>query len=126
MTELTIAQASDLLRSKQLSPVDLTTSCLDLIERLDPSINAFITVMNESALAQAREAEDEIQAGRWRGPLHGIPIGLKDLIDTAGVKTTCGSALFADRVPTEDAEVVRRLKSAGAVLIGKQDRKSVV
>ena len=70
---------------------------------------------------QAREAEQEIHAGNWRGPLHGIPIGLKDLIDTAGVKTTCGSALFADRVPTEDAEIVRRLKRAGAVLIGKQN-----
>jgi aspartyl-tRNA(Asn)/glutamyl-tRNA(Gln) amidotransferase subunit A len=121
MTELTIAQASDLLRRKQISPVDLTTSCLARIERLNPSINAFITVLHDSALAQARKAEDEIQAGNWRGPLHGIPIGLKDLIDTAGVMTTCASALFADRVPTEDAEVVRRLKSAGAVLIGKQN-----
>lgn len=121
MIEMTIVQASNLLRSKQLSPVDLTTACLDRIERLNPSINAFITVMNEGALAQARAAEDEIQAGRWRGPLHGIPIGLKDLIDTAGVKTTCGSALFADRMPGEDAEIVRRLKSAGAVLIGKQN-----
>jgi aspartyl-tRNA(Asn)/glutamyl-tRNA(Gln) amidotransferase subunit A len=91
------------------------------IERLNPSINAFITVTHHGALAQARRAEDEIQAGNWRGPLHGIPIGLKDLIDTAGVKTTCASALFADRVPYEDAEVVRRLKSAGAVLIGKQN-----
>src|SRR5205085_12042293 len=70
---------------------------------------------------EARKAEEEIRAGNWRGPLHGIPIGLKDLIDTAGVKTTCASALFAERVPTEDAEVVRRLKSAGAVLIGKQN-----
>ncbi|HEX6649857.1 MAG TPA: amidase, partial [Pyrinomonadaceae bacterium] len=69
----------------------------------------------------AREAEDEIQSGNWRGPLHGIPIGVKDLIDTAGVKTTCGSALFKDRVPREDAEIVRRLKLAGAVLIGKQN-----
>ncbi len=77
--------------------------------------------MHDSALAQAREAEDEIRAGRWRGPLHGIPIGLKDLVDTAGVKTTCGSALFAERVPAEDAAVVRRLKAAGAVLIGKQN-----
>ena len=77
--------------------------------------------MHDSALAQALEADAEIHAGRWRGPLHGIPIGLKDLIDTAGVKTTCGSALFAERVPTEDAEVVRRLKNAGAVLIGKQN-----
>lgn len=121
MTEMSIAQAAELLRRKQISPVELTTACLDRIEQLNPTINAFITVMHDSALAQARKAEDEIQAGSWRGPLHGIPIGLKDLIDTAGVKTTCGSALFRDRVPTEDAEVVRCLKNAGAVLIGKQN-----
>ena len=121
MTEISIAEAADLLRRKQISPVDLTTSCLARIEQLNPTINAFITVMHESALAQARQAEQEIQQGNWRGPLHGIPIGLKDLIDTAGVKTTCGSALFADRVPHQDAEVVQRLKTAGAVLIGKQN-----
>jgi aspartyl-tRNA(Asn)/glutamyl-tRNA(Gln) amidotransferase subunit A len=119
--ELTIAEASELLRRKEISPVDLTTSCLERIERLNPTLNAFITVMHDSALAQAREAESEISAGHWRGPLHGIPIGLKDLIDTAGVRTTCASALFADRVPTEDAEVVRRLKNAGAVIVGKQN-----
>src|SRR6185437_6172335 len=84
-------------------------------------INAFITVMHDSALREARSAESEINAGNWRGPLHGIPIGLKDLIDTAGVKTTCGSALFADRVPTDDAYIVQRLKRSGAVLIGKQN-----
>ncbi len=121
MTELTIAEASDLLRRKQISPVDLTAACLDRIERLNPALNAFITIMHDSALAEARAAEAEINAGNWRGPLHGIPIGLKDLIDTAGVKTTCGSALFADRIPAEDADIVRRLKTAGAVLIGKQN-----
>ena len=121
MIDISIAEASDLLRRKEISPVDLTTSCLARIEELNPAINAFITVMDDSALAQARAAEDEIHSGNWRGPLHGIPIGLKDLIDTAGVKTTCGSALFKDRVPTEDAEIVRRLKNAGAVLIGKQN-----
>ena len=121
MTEMSIAQAAELLRRKEISPVELTTACLARIEQLNPTINAFITVMHDSALAQARKAEDEIQAGEWRGPLHGVPIGLKDLIDTAGVKTTCGSALFRDRVPTEDAEIVRRLKNAGAVLIGKQN-----
>ena len=121
MNEISIAKASDLLRRKQISPVDVTKTCLDRIERLNPTINAFITVMHDSALAQARKAEEEIHAGNWRGPLHGIPIGLKDLIDTAGVKTTCASALFAERVPLEDAEVVRRLKDAGAVLIGKQN-----
>ncbi|HJP92330.1 MAG TPA: amidase [Pyrinomonadaceae bacterium] len=121
MTELSIAEASELLRRKEVSPVDLTTSSLARIEQLNPTINAFITVMRDSALDQARKAEEEIRVGNWRGPLHGIPIGLKDLIDTAGVKTTCASALFAERVPTEDAEVVRRLKDAGAVLIGKQN-----
>ena len=121
MTELTIAEASDLLRRKKISPVELTTSCLAKIEELNPALNAFITVMHESALAQAREAEVDIQSGKWRGSLHGIPIGLKDLIDTEGVKTTCGSAVFAERIPHEDAEIVRRLKRAGAVLIGKQN-----
>jgi len=118
---ITIANASELLRLRQISPVELTTACLNRIEELNPTINAFITVMHDSALAEARAAEAEINAGHWRGPLHGIPIGLKDLIDTAGVKTTCGSALFADRIPTEDAYIVQRLKHAGAVLIGKQN-----
>ena len=118
---ITIWEASELLRRKKYSPVELTNACLTRIEELNPTINAFITVMHDSALAEARAAEAEINAGNWRGPLHGIPIGLKDLIDTAGVKTTCGSALFADRVPTEDAYIVQRLKRAGAVLIGKQN-----
>lgn len=121
MTDIGIAEASELLRRKQISAVELTTSCLNRIEQLNPTLNAFITVMHDSALAQARKADEEIHAGNWRGPLHGIPIGLKDLFDTAGVKTTCGSALFANRIPSEDAEVVRRLKNAGAVLIGKQN-----
>ena len=121
MTELTLKQASDKVRRKEISPVELTNACLDRIEQLNSKINAFITVMHDSALAQARNAEAEIVAGNWRGPLHGIPIGLKDLIDTAGVKTTCGSALFAERVPAEDAHIVQLLQSAGAVLIGKQN-----
>jgi len=121
MQTITIAEASELIRRKEVSPVELTTACLARIDELNPTINAFITVIHESALAEARAAEAEISAGNWRGPLHGIPIGLKDLIDTAGIKTTCGSALFADRVPTEDAYIVQRLKSAGAVLLGKQN-----
>ena len=104
MTELTITEASDLLRGKKISPVELTTACLAKIDEFNPSLNAFITVMHDSALAQAHEAEVEIHNGRWRGPLHGIPIGLKDLIDTAGVKTTCGSAVFAERIPKDDAD----------------------
>ena len=119
VTKLTIREAAELVHKKRISPVELTTACLSRIERLNPALNAFITITAESALAQAREAESEIQRGRWRGPLHGIPIALKDLFDTAGVKTTAASAVFKDRVPAEDAEVVRRLKAAGAVLVGK-------
>jgi aspartyl-tRNA(Asn)/glutamyl-tRNA(Gln) amidotransferase subunit A len=116
-----IAEISEEVRKRSISPVELTKSCLDKIEKLNPKFNAFITVTAGSALAEARAAESEIQAGRWRGPLHGIPIALKDLIDTAGVKTTAASAVFKDRVPSEDAEVVRRLKAAGAVFLGKQN-----
>ena len=121
MLELSIAGVSGLLHRKEISPVDLTNACLARIEQLNPSLNAFITVMHDLALDQAREAEAEIHRGSWRGPLHGVPIGLKDLIDTAGTRTTCGSALFAERVPANDAEVVQLLKRAGAVLIGKQN-----
>jgi aspartyl-tRNA(Asn)/glutamyl-tRNA(Gln) amidotransferase subunit A len=116
---LSIEEAAALVRRKAVSPVELTHTCLERIEKLDPLLNAFITVTAEDALAQARKAEAEVQRGNWRGPLHGIPIALKDLFDTAGVRTTAASALFADRVPEKDAEVVRRLKAAGAVLLGK-------
>lgn len=116
-----IIELGELLRKRNLSPVELTRDCLSKIEKLDGTLNAFITVTAESALAQAREAEAEIQRGDWRGPLHGIPLALKDIIDTAGVRTTAASALFQDRIPSEDAEVVRRLKNAGAVILGKQN-----
>ncbi len=116
-----ILETSGLLRRGSVSPVELTTDCLARIEKLNPNLNAFITVTADAALAAARQAEAEIRRGDWRGPLHGIPLALKDLIDTAGVSTTAASLLFKDRVPTEDAEVVRRLKAAGAVLLGKQN-----
>ena len=118
---LGLAQASELLRAKKLSPVDLTEACLKRIEALNPELNAFITVTSEMALAQARAADAEILHGAWRGPLHGIPLSLKDLVDVAGVRTTAASAVFENRVPTEDAEVVRRLKAAGAVIVGKNN-----
>src|SRR5262245_14440196 len=121
LTRLTIREAADLVRRRKISPVDLTSACLQQIERLNPVLNAFITVTADTAMKQAREAEEQIQRGKWRGPLHGIPIGLKDLVDTAGVKTTCASAVFANRIPTEDAEVVSRLQRAGAILIGKHN-----
>src|SRR4029078_13125329 len=121
MTELSISEASDLLRQKKISPVELTSACLARIDQLNSTLHALLTVTHESALAEARSAEVEIHRGNWRGPLHGIPIGLKDLIDTAGIRTTCGSALFAERIPTEDAEVTKRLRDAGAILVGKQN-----
>jgi aspartyl-tRNA(Asn)/glutamyl-tRNA(Gln) amidotransferase subunit A len=125
LTTLSVGEAADLVRRKAISPVELTRACLQQIERLNPVLNAFITVTAEQALAEAREAEAEVRRGRWRGPLHGIPIGLKDNIDTAGVRTTLASAVFKDRVPSADAEVVRRLKAAGAVLLGKQNLHEV-
>jgi aspartyl-tRNA(Asn)/glutamyl-tRNA(Gln) amidotransferase subunit A len=116
-----IAELGPRLRRKEVSPVELTRACLDRIEKLDPELNAFITVTAESALVEARAAEAEILRGEWRGPLHGIPVALKDLIDTAGRRTTAASAVFEHRVPAEDAEVVRRLRQAGAVILGKNN-----
>jgi aspartyl-tRNA(Asn)/glutamyl-tRNA(Gln) amidotransferase subunit A len=116
---LTLKRASELLHRKSASPVDLTRACLARIERLQPVLNAFITVTGEEALAEARRKETELQRGRPRGPLHGIPIALKDNIDTADVRTTAASGVFKDRVPSEDAEVVRSLKNAGAIFLGK-------
>jgi aspartyl-tRNA(Asn)/glutamyl-tRNA(Gln) amidotransferase subunit A len=117
----TISALSHLLRRKEISPVEITRTCLDRIEKGNARLNAFITVTAESALAEARAAEAEILRGEWRGPLHGIPISLKDLIDTAGVRTTSASALCKERVPPRDAEVVRRLRLAGAVIVGKNN-----
>ena len=116
---LSLHEASELVRKKSVSPVELTRACLERIERYNPILNAFITVTADQALAEAREREAELGRGRYRGPLHGIPVALKDLINTAGVRTTAASALFKDRVPNQDAEVVRRLKAAGAILLGK-------
>jgi Asp-tRNA(Asn)/Glu-tRNA(Gln) amidotransferase A subunit family amidase len=117
----TIAQTSRELRARRISPVELLNQSLRRIEELNASLNACITVARDQALAQARQAENEIQSGRWRGPLHGIPIGLKDLIDMRGIPTTAASAVFHDRVPREDAQVVKRLKAAGAILVGKHN-----
>jgi aspartyl-tRNA(Asn)/glutamyl-tRNA(Gln) amidotransferase subunit A len=115
----TISELAQRLRRKEVSPVEIVRACLDRIEKTNASLNAFITVLADSALDQAKRAEREILCDGWRGPLHGIPVALKDLIDTAGVRTTAGSALYKDRIPHVDAEVVRRLREAGAVIIGK-------
>ena len=119
LTALTLLDASELVRARKVSPVELTNACLARIERVNPALNAFITITADQARAEATAAEADIMRGRRRGPLHGIPLALKDLFDTAGVKTTAASAVFADRVPSQDAEVVRRLRQAGAVLLGK-------
>ena len=108
-----------LLRRKKISPVELVDASLARIERLNPSINAFLTVLAEPARRQARAAEREIRRGRWRGPLHGIPISLKDNFWTRGIRTTAGSKILADFVPDEDSDVAASLARAGAILLGK-------
>jgi aspartyl-tRNA(Asn)/glutamyl-tRNA(Gln) amidotransferase subunit A len=115
----TISQLSELFRQKKLSPVEITQACLQRIHELNPTLNAFITITTEQALQQAAVAEKEIKNGSWRGPLHGVPIALKDLIDTAGIKTTAASGVYQNRIPDEDATIVKQLKKAGAVIIGK-------
>jgi Asp-tRNA(Asn)/Glu-tRNA(Gln) amidotransferase A subunit family amidase len=115
----TLTEASRLLHARRLSCLELTKGCLANIERLNPLLNAFITVTAELAEQQARTADAEIAAGNYRGPLHGIPIALKDLIDVAGVPTTAASRQLQNHFAIEDAEIVARLKRAGAVIVGK-------
>ena len=119
LTGLTLQRAAALVRSRKVSPVELTEACLRRIDALNPKVNAYITITRERAMAQAKDMEAEQMRGQWRGPLHGVPLALKDNIDTAGIRTTGASELFKDRVPTEDAEVVRRLTRAGMILLGK-------
>ncbi len=116
---LNIREIGDLLDQGKLSPVELTTAFLARIEALDAKLDAFITLTPERALADARQAETEIRSSGRRGPMHGIPYGLKDIYDTAGIATTGHSALFEDRVPGGDSTVARRLHEAGGVLMGK-------
>jgi aspartyl-tRNA(Asn)/glutamyl-tRNA(Gln) amidotransferase subunit A len=119
LTRLSIAEASRRIAARELSPVELTRAYLERIESVDARVNSYITVTADRALEQARALEAELVRGAPRSPLHGIPIGLKDNIDTAGILTTAASAVYADRVPTEDAECVRKLRDAGAVFLGK-------
>ncbi len=116
---LTIHQAGELIRNGELSPVELTRACLERIQDTDERLRSFILLLADEALEQARTAEAEILRGSYRGPLHGIPFALKDLYDTAGVRTTSGSQVDIDRVPTEDATTTARLKGAGGILLGK-------
>lgn len=119
LTHLTIAEAADLLARREIAAVELTEAHLRRIDAHDTHLNSFITVTSDHALTQARAADAELTRGVRRGPLHGIPLALKDLYDTAGIRTTAGSTFFADRIPDTDARAVTLLYQAGAVLLGK-------
>jgi aspartyl-tRNA(Asn)/glutamyl-tRNA(Gln) amidotransferase subunit A len=116
---LSIEQAARLLRRKEISPVDLTESALARIERWNPALNAFLTILAQRAKTAARLAEREIRRGHWRGPLHGIPVSLKDNFWTRGIRTTAGSKILADFVPTSDSDVAASFARSGAILLGK-------
>ena len=116
---LTASQLSNLIETKEVSPVEATEAYLDRIEEVDPKLNSYITITGEQAVESARQAEQEIAAGKHRGPLHGVPMAVKDQFNTAGVLTTGGSSILKDNVPSEDATVIAKLKEAGAVMLGK-------
>jgi aspartyl-tRNA(Asn)/glutamyl-tRNA(Gln) amidotransferase subunit A len=116
---LTIGEIAPLIRKKQISPLELTRLYFDRIKKLNPSLNAYLAITEDDAVAAARRAEREISKGNYRGPLHGIPVSIKDNIAVKGVRTTAGSKILADWVPDFDATVVERLKDAGAVILGK-------
>ena len=121
LLRMTISELAPKIESKEVSPVEVTEAALSEADRLQPTLNSFIAILHDWAMDQAREAESEISRGDYRGPLHGIPIGLKDNLATAGITTTVGSKVLANHVPEEDAEVVTRMKNAGAIIIGKEN-----
>ena len=116
---LTAAEAAGAIRARRVSPVELTQALLDRIERLDPKLNVFIRLDGAAAMEAAKAAEAEIAAGRPRGPLHGVPVGVKDIIDVAGLPTTCHSKILMDNIAAADAVCVARLRGAGAIVLGK-------
>ena len=119
LTELSLTEVSARIHARTVTSTQLVQALLDRINVMNPKVNCYITVMGKQALAQAAELDAEAKSGKFRGPLHGIPIGLKDNIDTAGTRTTAASPMFKDRVPTEDAAIVTRLKASGAIILGK-------
>jgi len=119
LATITIHELSELVKKKEISPVEVTKASLWRIEKYDGELKAFITVTSEEALRRAKKAEASIVRGDYIGPLHGIPIGLKDIVFTKGTRTTCGSKILADYIPQEDATVVKRLERAGAIIVGK-------
>ena len=119
LNSLDLLGAAQRVASGEVSPLELTAACLERIAARDPQVNAFITVTADDAIRDARAIELDIARGETRGPLAGVPIALKDLFDTAGVRTTAGSKFFSARIPDQDAEIVRKLRDAGAVILGK-------
>ncbi len=118
---LSISELAPKIKSREISPVEVTQAALEQLERVTPRTNSFITVLSDEALKQAKEAEKAIMRGDYRGPLHGIPIGIKDNLATKGIRTTIGSKIFSDYIPSEDAFAVERVKKAGAVILGKEN-----
>ena len=121
LVTLTISELAPRIKAKEISPVELTEAALAQADRLQPTLNTFITVLHEQARSQAREAEAALMRGEYLGPLHGIPIGIKDNIATAGIRTTVGSKVLADQIPEEDALTVSKCKEAGAIILGKEN-----
>ena len=119
LAALSLTEVSEMIHARTVTSTQLVKALLDRINIYNPKVNCYITVMGKDALAQAEVLDAEQKAGKFRGPLHGIPIGLKDNIDTAGTRTTAASPMFKDRVPTEDADIVVRLKKSGAIIMGK-------
>jgi aspartyl-tRNA(Asn)/glutamyl-tRNA(Gln) amidotransferase subunit A len=121
LVTLSIAELAPRIKARQLSPVELTDAVLAQADRLQPTLNSFITLLHDQARQQAKEQEAALMRGEYHGPLHGIPIGIKDNIATAGIRNTVGSKVLADYIPTEDAYAVSRCQAAGAIMIGKEN-----
>ena len=121
LLKLTISELAAQIKARQVSPVELTEAALTQADRLQPILNSFITIMHDQALRQAKEQEAALARGEYRGPLQGIPIGIKDNLATAGIRTTVGSKVLADYIPQEDAHVVRLCQAAGAIVLGKEN-----
>jgi aspartyl-tRNA(Asn)/glutamyl-tRNA(Gln) amidotransferase subunit A len=119
LCDLPLLEVASQIQSRQVSPVEVTQAVLQRIAALNGALNAYITILSDSALAGARESEREIASGTYRGPLHGVPLSVKDLFSTKGIRTTAASRVLSDHVPGDDATVVERLRAAGAVLVGK-------
>src|SRR5262245_66579953 len=116
---LNLTDLSKRIAARELSSADAVKATLAQLDRIEGKLNAFITVLRERAPAQAKQADEEIARGHYRGPLHGVPVTIKDMFETAGVLTTGGSKILADWVPTTDSHLVERLNAAGAIIIGK-------